>query len=406
MLNEQNVTYQFIGNVTNGLADGAAITAMAANSIAIITEAGLVEETNSATSTSKFRVVQKLADGTLVYSPFFVPARSTVTNKETVAATEQISTFGYDGSAGSLGAITAGELYTLSITLRNTAPTVNNTAMIKTVPYEAQAATEEDVALGLAKAFNLTFSKKRMAYDMLQCDVLCNNAGAAVTVGIGNLTVVNGSAVVSAATDIDAVGDLIAGNLWRPGTATTDPVYKIIARNTTANTITLDRPYTGASATLTVTATEYVSAANAATADFGLKFTGKARPNFNPQTSYYSKVRFTVSSEDFNSSAVFATSQVAYEGDGTYEQVAMKEIYCGMNQYVGRYSESYPAPKFRTAATIGNAYDTIIVEGYNDEYTSATTGIKPVSKFTIIIRVEDSIAAHDEIDTFFGLAWA
>ena len=148
---EEAVTYQFIGNVTNGAADSAAITTIAAGSAALAkVDDDTVEETDSSASTAFYQVVQKLADGTYIRSPKFKPASATITGTSYTAATEQISYYGYNGTAGDLGTITSGNTYTLSVLLKQTAPTANNTPMIKTVPWKATAGTQYNVANGLA----------------------------------------------------------------------------------------------------------------------------------------------------------------------------------------------------------------------------------------------------------------
>lgn len=404
---EGNVTYQFIGNVDSGATAGTTtIAGMANGSVAWVNEAGVVQSGTGASqlTSGKIRLAQKTASGKVILGPVIDVAKvksSVVTDYS--SDLEQISYWGYNGTSGSLGTIVSGQLFTLSVVLSQTSPTANNTPIIKTIPWVSTAATEENVAFGLATTFNKVFSEKREAYKKIKCEIVCDEAGVALGTGVDTLTFTAGSNAFTADDIDDATTNaaLAVGDLIRIGTAVTDPVYKITALDTTNNIGTLDRPVS-TSSTGEDTAYERIAAASTAAAEYGLKFTGINRfdsIDFNPQTDYWSKVRFEVSGSGFDSSAVFTESQKAFDGYGTYEQVAQLENYAQMNEYKSRFIERYPAPKFRSEANSSNNYDTITVEAYDDSISHVGVGQVVKSKVRLVIRLVDSLTAYDEMDT-------
>lgn len=386
---ENGVTYQYISEVTVGA--NTTVATLPAGSVAIANAAGTLKTDAITATQGKFRVVQKLSNGQIIYSPFFEAADYSARSEAYAAATEQVSYFGYNGTSGDLGSPTVGELYTLSVLLRTTAPATNTKGVVKTVPYKAEAATQLDLAGGLLDSFNRTFSPTRLAYGMIKGEQINSGTGVDLdntTAATGDLTVVKGSKTITAATDATAGGDLVAGGLIRIGLTTTSPVYLITAVDGTAETITIDTAYQGESATIGDDASQLIVAGSIG--DFGLKFTGIDRfasITFNPQTDFYSKTAFSISGNDtFDSDVVFTTATAASTGTGTYPQVAQAEVKQGMNDGVAKFQQAYPAPVFRSEATDGNTYDTFVVEASDKNYTSATTGQQPVSKYTFVIR--------------------
>jgi len=281
---EEAVTYQFIGNVTNGASDGDAATTMAAGSAALVkVDDDTVEETDVSASTAMYQVVQKLADGTYIRSPKFAPGNSTISGASYVAATEQLSYWGYNGTAGDLGTITSGNTYILSVLLRQTAPMANNTPLIKTIPWKATAGTQYNVANGLATIWKKTF--RREPYPMIKVEVV--NSGTSIATSGGAFTVVQNSATITTVESSGSAADAgkydtdgsttVAGDIIRIGHATTKTVgvYKVVSitgGGTAAATIVLDRVYEGATASVAATAVGVCVAADEG--DYGLKLTG------------------------------------------------------------------------------------------------------------------------------------
>ena len=81
------------------------------------------------------------------------------------------------------------------------------------------------------------------------------------------------------------------------------------------------------------------------------------------------------------------------------------ESKLAMNEGKGKYSSAYPATSYRGEADLATpgTYDTIILDCTSSNYTSATTGINPVSKFRILIRQKIALNG-DDVDTALGVA--
>jgi len=386
---EKDVTYQYIGNVANGATDGTTKAEdIAAGSVAIVDSSNTVEENSILSSDSKYRIVQKLANGKLVYSPYFKGSQISVEGKEYVASTEQVSYLGYNTTSGSLGTIAVDDLLTLSVYLHQTSPVVNNTPLVKTIPFKAQAATQENASKGLLESFDRQFARE--PYPMIKAERVYSGALTELT---NDTTVTNGSKTVASDGHGLTAGDIVSLR---------DIAY--VVTSATTNEFVLDTPYKGDTETIVVASTVDQAASAAAGGDWGIKFTGLNRfasVGFDPVTDTYSKVRFTISADGFDSSVSITEDTEATEGEGTYYQVANQEIYSAMNSYAGRYVQAYPPTKYRTEADDSTTYDTLVLNATDSNYTSATTGINPKSLYTMIIRL-DSTLTGDAVDTALG----
>lgn len=417
---ENGVTYQYIANATNAATDDTTLGAdIAVSSVALVEIAtNKVQESNMTSEAGLFRIAQKTAGGQLIYSPEFnLASKTTVTSKVYTAPAEQVTYYGYNSSSGDLGTIVSGQTYILHFDLLNYAPGVGHSPLVKTIPHVATTAVESDLATGLAQSFTRVFDRE--PYKLIQCDLVCD---ATVTTANGtkngqNVTVVKDSIAMTFGTDVTyeagggetlVVGDYLRLGSVGGGTALSSPVYKVTAIDSLV--VTVDRPVTNASGTYTsVSGTsdiEVVPAADGDAAGWGFKFTALDRfadSGFNAQTDFYSKVRFSLASADFDASVGTTASVVASEGVGSYYEVAQLESKYAMNDGKGKYVSAYPPTSYRGEATIGNTYDLIHLDCYSDNYTSPTTGIKPISVFTILIFMLVSLNG-DDVDTAFNVS--
>lgn len=275
---------------------------------------------------AKVRVVQRKGDK-LVASPILDGSKlKSYKGAAHAAATEQVTYIGYNGSSESIDVINS-NVYLTRVIRQDTQATFLSKEMMKFGTFKSSAsASQSEIALGLASSLIANFTRE--PEKEIKFETVCSDAGAALSATTGTMTVNNGSKIVTAATDID--GELLVNEFWRAGTAVTDAVYKVISFDTVANTMTLDRPYEGASEVFGATATEQITVALGAAADWGVKMSGLAR-KFAPGTFKYSKVRFEVTlAEDFGST-VITKSVAATEGVGMYEQVAELEWFVGSN---------------------------------------------------------------------------
>ena len=65
---EGNASYLYVANVASGVADAGDPADIAANSIVWVKEDGTIEKQKN--TTDKLRLANKLADGTIIYSPY------------------------------------------------------------------------------------------------------------------------------------------------------------------------------------------------------------------------------------------------------------------------------------------------------------------------------------------------
>lgn len=254
-------------------------------------------------------------------------------------ATEQSLAVGYNGTSGLIADVAtyAGELYKVSILVHQFLSGTDS-EHLKAGYYQSQLTDgQAEVALGIGASVVKNFSREVSNSNgdkPVVAEVLCNNAGAPYSAATGILTVTQGSILVSAATAIDGNGQAV-GDYWRAGLTTADDVYKIVALDTTNENMTLDRAYQGASGTFAATASEGITAALGAAANWGVTLTGTPLP-FNRDKKRYAKCRFDVSlSESFGSTAAANTAS-ASEGSGTVQSIAELE------NFLARFmSESY-----------------------------------------------------------------
>lgn len=284
----------------------------------------------------KAPLVSDLIDGSKV----------TVANAvQNAVATEQSLAIGYNGTSGLIADVAtyAGELYKVTILVHQFLSGTDS-EKLKAGYYQSQLTDgQAEIALGIAASVNKNFDREVSNSDgdkPVVAKALCNNAGVAVTGAPTSYTISKGSTQLGyAGTDPSniSVGDFLKLDESVGGsTATTDPVFKVLAIDTTANVITLDRAYQGtAMSAAAVGNIRVITAALGAAANWGVVLDGKSLP-FSRSKKRYAKCRFDVSlSESFGSTAAANTAS-AFEGSGTPESVAQLE------NFLARFmSESY-----------------------------------------------------------------
>jgi len=420
---EDQVTYMYIGaaNVA-ALANGTKVTK--ASDITAGTVVILDEENKSVEGTAgsgKLRVAQRIGNQ-IIYGPFFDMATVTNANTATYAAgVEQVSYLGYNGTLGALDE-TADKLFSLQFILQHTQATINNSPMIKTVPFKTNTALQKDLALGLVKSANAVFSKKTTPDPTIQFEIIFDEAVVATNDFLADATVVKGTKSFTvpessgSAADAGeyaistpiAVGDWVRIGTVGGGTALTSSVYRVTAVagvSTALCTITVDNYIISASGTYAAATSDIEVVASATVDDataFGIKMTGLVRTTpFNPVVDRYEKVQFDVTSND-TITAEFTTTTTPYEGIGHWEQVSVKEIYCAMNEGQGRFLSKYPPTNYRNEAAEGTSYDILSFQAYDQEF-SDITGNNPKSKMRFELALFAGSTQVTELGAVFGL---
>lgn len=346
--------------------------------IGIFTPAGTRITEATAATEDEFIVVKKTANGG-------IPLVSGVINKNDIssctlatytAATDKVVNIGYDGTSGSIDATNDND-YHVRINMREGRTSNHGGLYVKHGYYKSDAsATQEEIASNLHISLVAEFSKEPT--QKVLTEILCDEAGAAITGTTTILGVINGSRY--AALD-GTITNVVAGDYVRiGGTATTDPVYKV-EEVTSGSSIKLEVPYQGATSTsLAIANVEVITAAQAAAAEFGIQLTavepntvvGKLHGDLDP-------VNFDVTLTGFGTTPnVVGTASTP--GIGTEKQVAELEWFCQGNE--GDFYRIGEPNLFASRTEVSGNYDLITLVTKENYQGSIVSG--PINKSLIL----------------------
>jgi hypothetical protein len=367
---ENRITHFFIAKDI-ARTSSVTLSTLANGEVAIFTPSGTLVGYTAASTTPEIIIAQGRGTG----NP---PLISPVIKKSEVkaylagayaAATEQVDYVGYNGTSGAIDVIND-NIYILRLWLQGVTSLAHSRQHILDLPYKSDSsATQAEISEGLITAGIKTIN--RLADAPIAIEQICNNAGSAIGAATDTVVGTKGSKYVTI-TDVGgdtSVNAIAVGDYFRAGTATTAPVYRVVASTvgTGGGLLTLANPLQSA-VNLVGNTSEFITAANAATSDFGVKLTGRALP-FDVTKNRYEKVRFkTTLHEDFGTTTV-TNSVGATEGNGVAAQVAwMERFYQGNEGNFYRSEANAPAPTMRADAE-NAAYSFIILD-----YSIPTTG--------------------------------
>ncbi len=188
-------------------------------------------------------------------------------------------------------------------------------------------------------------------------------------------------------TDTGANASMFAiapGDLIRIGTATSAEVFLVTASTATSTgggVITLDRELK-ADVSLLGTTAYFITAAQAASSDFGIRITGKEnRFDVNGFRNYYSN-RFTATFSD--DSTLVSHVQGAFDGVGVWQKVAMDEYmtygFEGQNEMLG--VPPIPRSSFVETATTNGSINTNKYSAYQLTWVDSKIGLVDYNVFT------------------------
>lgn len=397
---QDNVTYVSIADTTAaapGAGDVASTTTVVNGAIALVDAGNVVLDNTSygnLADTDTVRVVQNIA-GELVFTAAFTKgAILSTTVAQYVAPVQQITRIGYNGTSGSLPSTTSETSFYIKIRKNDLDAANRSQPNSLFAQFKTDAAgSQEELALGLVKNGVKNMSTQPEGNNgYLRFEALCDELGAtdgtATTISIdyGSKT-----GTLNAGATTFAVGDLLRIG----GGAVTDPVYKITALATT--TVTLDIAYQGASGTgITI---EYITAADAAIAEFGVQLRGVASDfDVDAFRNYYAN-RFTATFSD--TSTLNTHVQGANDGNGTWQQVAMDEYMSMGNQ--GENEQLAVPPRKRTSSVVTDGeYDAVMLDVKED-----INGLVSAEKAdaNILVYVEDGQGSPSGLAfaTIFGV---
>lgn len=400
MINENNCTYLFVGNVTNGYADDADvdISTMPAGSVVLVKldQTTVKAEKGAIAGTTPFQLINKLSDGTIVRSPEFRLENWVSAGKAVYAPpVEQVSYLGYDGTTvKGLGTITAGNSYIVGLWLNHTKGAYSQQGEVKHISAYATDNLQSTVAKNLMESHLKNFSPIREKNPSIKCERIYSGAQ---DVALDNLSLTNGSKYFTSADDDTAT--ITAGTIIRfspvAGVAVdaVSPCYIVVGHDGgvgAARVYELDLPYQAAT-----DADKDEAETCAAGGEWGLKFTGIAQP-FSPQADYPVQVNFDVLTDSFGSYGAEYKGVKPFPGHGTYAQLAELEAYTQGNENWYRNS-MYPSVDYRREILSTNTYDVITVN-FKNSYTSAASGVTVGSPWTAVLAIEHSLN-YDALDT-------
>jgi hypothetical protein len=402
MIAQSNVTQMLVGKDLDILASTATREDLTVGQIGVFLVGSTTAKTTALSAGDRYSIAFKNAKGVVIETP--VITFGSETNKVAKlyeAPVQQSSAIGYNGTSGSIE-VSNSTNYVAHVFWKDNSKTFGGQGQpVKFAAYYSDAAsTQLEIATGLTENFNKNFSRENP--KVIKAETLSAAAGAAMT-GTGTLTVVNGSKYATAGTDVDAV--LTVGDYVRiGGTATTDPVYKVIALDTTNEIVTLNTPYQGASATVAEAATEVVTAAAGAAAAAGVKLTAlPVTDEFQAGVVRYDVTTFDVELKEEFGATTYSELTTPSTGSGTYWEVAQNEWFLKGNRgetwRVGRY------PKENILeATSGKTYDHITVEYAQDNSKTIDRNVKAFGAYLIATEDASVGAIHASLKTVLGIS--
>lgn len=324
------------------------------------------------------------------------------------AATQQIDYIGYGAGAASASLdVVNDNTYSLKLHLwGNNHADFAQKRIVQAFYESSSSALEKNIAEGLVEG--LIANTQNDADDWLLVERVNSGAGTALdslTADTGTITVTEGSVWISAATDIDGGGDVVAGTFIRFGTTdTTDPVYEIVEVDSANDIAKLDVPYQAASGTFASNAAELITVAGEGS--WGIKLTGQAR-TLKPGFYNYEIVRWAVNADFADADAPTVTNaQAPSDGIGTYGELASLEKQLQGEEFVYRAFPEQGVTE-RTDVLSTETYDVMIVE-YEDSLDTDIGGVAKSPK-QLIIAVATTAAQADVAEDGFVTtmdAWA
>ncbi len=269
----------------------------------------------------RYRLVQGRGAGkSLMMSPMISVEGSTISASKHRLAVQQLSVVGYNGTTGALPVAAETDFYIKIRKNDNDAANRSQPMSLFAGPVRTDATpTQAELAFAL-RLNGIANFKDEPANHYLTFDVLSSATGTATPAGVGTITAVKGSKVLTVSGTTVAT-TFPAGTAVRLGTTTASPIFLVTASDNAAKTITLDAPV-NASGTFAAAAAQSITAVNLAASNCGVSLTGvQADFNVNTFRDYYVN-RFTVT---FSDVSTLVSTTGARTGSGVWQQVAMDE---------------------------------------------------------------------------------
>lgn len=338
------------------------IAGMSANQVAICDTAGNVLTNLTAPNVDVIRIVKTGSAGQpLNILSFELDRRGlqVATAKGFIASTLTVGTIGYDGTSGAIDVVSDNEY--IVTTIDRDSPSYGTTGY-RRIGYFASnsSATQQEIADGLV--LNLAANSETLIAQPYKAELLNSNAGTATVI---TLDLVNGQKFATSSATL--VGTVAIGDYIRIGTATTNVIYKV--EDVVAAGVTFVIPFQGV--TSSTTTIEYIPAAVAALADFGIKLTGLPQPFPSVNTAAAQEfyvARFQVATQGFGATPVVVVE--GNKGSGASAEIAVIErSLVGEQGFL--YTATWPPAQFPNETNIN-------APGYGVIYLAAVSGSGPM----------------------------
>lgn len=262
--------------------------------------------------------------------------------KENVAASPRVEFIGFNGASGSIDEIT-NNLYTVNIEIFNYGSLSAENRYLRFGNYNSTSVvTQEMVAQGVTQSIIRNFARE--AVKRLSVERVSDAIGDAD--GVTSVTFVKGQ---SKATVVGGPGNFVVGDSIRVGTTSVDSVYKITSIS--GGVFTLDTLYQGDSETVLSANLQRIAAADAETADFGIKISG-VEQDFDAAKLRFEPIDFRITLVDFGDTSV-TLSSAATKGLGDGRTVAEEEWFAEGN--FGEIHRMGPEPHLYSSDFVADA---------------------------------------------------
>tara|TARA_Y100000004_G_scaffold166994_1_gene199216 strand:+ start:29 stop:1246 length:1218 start_codon:yes stop_codon:yes gene_type:complete len=400
MFKQDNNLYVFVGSA---FGNDVTTSAAATNEVHVVHEDG--SASGNLASGDLFKISQKDADGNVRSTPLLAWNNLIkATGKATASSSiqEQEDVFGYNGSSGSIDAVNSNR-YTIRVNFKDDDNLFSEQSDLHFFEYVSDAGAQQiEIVDYFAQVMSKhqKFSGKRSGKNRASVAVERFSAQSSTILGSSRtLTVTNGSDVVTAS---GASHNVAVGDYLRIGsaTATTSPIYKVIAVST--NDFTLDQPYQGATDSgVAAGELDAVPTDDAC----GLKLTGIAQ-SWRLGLDPYRQIEFDTTLDGWGDTTAVATT-VAATGDGYGKVIAELEWF----------SQGSAGAPYRHGVMPSNQ-DLITLVADKDDYYDVlemqfdlgdpkhAIGSSGAGKVSVVIALPDGVASADgtQANATFGVS--
>lgn len=383
------------GNIDRSAVGAAVNTYGLASESAGSSAAGLFDTDEIAAGTGEMELFEIIQGAAFPVRTGWIQRRAVkkIIKQAYVAPAKKVSFIGFNGVNGSTNMPTITNYSEAGfIAVQREETTVDRIREQENYGVQLMASDTEYSALAaIVTRINRALNKTHTAF------IVSNGSYSATSTATGTMTLTNGSTTISFATDIPkatwavAVNDFVsiandAISAAAPAAAASNingTVYRVVAVDDTANTITLDRPYRGASGTVSQANVQggYIAKVSSITA-YGIKL---VVDNFGDDYEYAVQDLLQAATITYGLTGVAGClAQNMTSGLGTGAAVVKKEK--DMRPYRGQFdtvdSRMKQIPLYANASTNYDAYtlyfdNSTIESGISKSITSSVTIFTP-----------------------------